>query len=124
MNPNTKKLVSSNQNWRVQSRYLWMLYCAFGRRQDLARLVDYCKRKRISGPGSHYARLLADEEIRLSICRRNSPRLVAVARFLYRLNKLIFPTPKNYSSGTAKAYRTQNLTKSKSWLSFIPTTTK
>src|SRR5258708_33483452 len=101
MNSDRNKLLYGNQNWRVVLRHMWMLYCAFGRRQDLLRLVEYCRRRHLTGPGKRYTQLLADEEIRLGICRRYSPRLVAMARLLYRLNKLIFPTPRHFSTRTA-----------------------
>src|SRR5579859_5396810 len=120
MNKDTVKFLNGNRNYRLIFRDFWTVYCLLGRRKDLTRLVEYSRRKRISGPSKHYGRLLADDELRLGRYRMRAPRLVALASLSYRLNKLIFPTPKYFSSGTAKAYRTQNLTKSKSWLSLIP----
>ena len=89
----------------------WSVYCALTRQAELERLLHWAKQKRLAGPCKGYQSRLEDEYRRIFTYRVRSPRLTALARLLQHFNKLLFPTPLYFPSGSAKMYRSRRLTR-------------
>jgi hypothetical protein len=88
---------------------LYSILCAYNRRAELLRLIGWAKRKRLAGPIRLYQHRLLDEEIRLNRYTLRYPSLTRWARFIHRLNIVLFPAPRYYSRGVAASYRYKNL---------------
>jgi hypothetical protein len=82
----------------------WAILYALNRRGELERLIRWAARKRLTGPLKCYQHRLDDEDRRIWRYTVQSPRLVAWAHRVHRLNKLINPAPRYLARGSAAGY--------------------
>jgi hypothetical protein len=85
----------------------WRIVNALHQRDDLERLVQWSKRKRLSGVAGYYRRLLLDQEGKLFTKQMHFPSLFACAEWVYSFQIALSPTPR-YKSGSAAKYRLRN----------------
>ena len=98
---------TSQRQTLVQQFYA--IYCALNRQAELQRLVEWASRKRLKGPRNYYQLCLQDTQRRIFTLQVRSPRLTTLAWSLQYFNTLLFPTPRYFPSGAAKAYRNRRL---------------
>jgi len=83
----------------------WSVCQTLQRRDDLAQLIQWATRKRLSKPRSLYQHLLVQEEQRLWRYERRAPQVTTLAKLLVGLNALLNPVPKSrYRPGYAASY--------------------
>jgi hypothetical protein len=91
--------------WLLLLYIIQMLY----RQDDLERLIQWSKRKRLAAPHAFYSHLLSDTELALANARIRHPFLTTIASFLYELGTVLFPSSAYYRRGSAAKYRLRNL---------------
>lgn len=99
------KYYLSRLNPRSNWREFYSILCAFNRRTELQRLVEWAERKKLSHPLKLYQNRLADEEKHLFRYRLQSPRLTAYASLLHQLTHILLPAPRYLARGSARGYR-------------------
>jgi len=83
----------------------WSACHLLHRRNDLAQLVRWAKRKRLAKPRNLYQYLLLQEEQRLWRYEHRAPFITSFAKFLVGLSDLLNPTSKHkYRRGYAATY--------------------
>lgn len=81
------------------------IYRCLERRTELARLIAWAERKKLTGPRDLYYSRRADEELRLLHYTVRHPRTLAWARRLLWVSALISPPRRYYLRGAAARYR-------------------
>jgi len=92
---------------------LYTILCSFNRRAELMRLIQWARRKKLSGPLQAYQNRLIDEEKRLFHYALEFPSLLRWAKYLHRLNNLVNPIPRYVPKGSAAIYSRKFLTNSR-----------
>ena len=86
---------------------LYTILRAVNREEELNRLAQWAKRKRLARPLRLYENWLADEKQRILRYRMNSPRLVSLAYLVHRVIYGVFPPPEFYRKGAAEGYNSR-----------------
>lgn len=80
------------------------------RRNDLNRLIQWAGKKHLKKVQSAYIDRLGDEERRHLRAILHYPRLIRFLTVLHALWDILAPAPPYYPKGSARAYRSRNLT--------------
>ena len=81
------------------------IWSALERCSDLEQLIVWARRKRLTGVGNHYKRLLVETEILLAHKQMRRQKLVFWTRELYLVYRILIPKAKYYPTGGAAKYR-------------------
>lgn len=96
---------SRGQDIRQDWVQFWTISHGLNRLAELKRLALWAKRKRLPGPLRLYERRLQEEESRLAHHSIQYPHLVAWARLLHAVSRLINPVPRYPARGFAAKYQ-------------------
>ena len=88
-----------NRRWKLFRATLMMLQ----HQDNLENLIQWTKRKRLTGVGHHYKRLLKGADGFLTNFTYEAPYLVEFACFVHCTREMLFPT--QYRKGFAAQYR-------------------
>jgi hypothetical protein len=94
-------LIRYRNNWNDY----WSAVHSLNRKAELIRLVQWAKRKRLTGPLKLYLTRLRQEENSIMHLRARNPKILAGARLMHCISNFVSPTPRYYPKGSAKHYR-------------------
>jgi len=95
------RLIRYRNNWND----FWSAVHSLNRKTELLRLVQWAKRKRLTGPLKLYLTRLRQEEASIMRLRARSPKILVGARLVHCISNIVSPTPRYYPKGSAKRYR-------------------
>lgn len=104
MSGNTRNLTTTTQ-WRFALLELISIYGSVSREADIARVIDWAKRKRLVHARRLNEARFADEQVRLARYRWRSPGLVEVAYWVYTFKQTLWPSLRYPRRGAAAKYR-------------------
>ena len=94
-------LIRYRNNWND----FWSAVHSLNRKAELIRLVQWAKRKRLTGPLKLYLTRLQQEENSIMRLRVRNPKMLTGARLMHFISNLVSPKPRYYPKGSARHYR-------------------